>query len=80
MITREEAAAEATQFEGLETLVITLTPALAQTFLNKNASNRPINKANVNAYARDMAAGNFHPMFDPLAFDPPYGWHLRRQP
>lgn len=39
--------------------VITVTPALAQEWLDRNLHNRPIRKNKVDSYARDMKSGNW---------------------
>jgi len=46
-----------------------VTPEMAAEWLKKNKGNRPVIKAAVSAYARDMQAGKWRPVHQPIAFD-----------
>lgn len=47
---------------------VDVTPTLAQEWLEKNTSNRPLRETTVNRYARDMRRGNWKESGDPIRF------------
>lgn len=49
--------------------VVAITPALARTYLARNARNRSINERTVARYASDMANGRWQFAADPIRFD-----------
>lgn len=50
--------------------VMTVTPALARDWLQRNAHNRNLSERTVGVYARDMIAGRWALTSEPIAFDP----------
>ena len=49
--------------------VYTVTPAVAKRWLTRNVRNRALKPGKVNAYARDMVAGNWHMTGEAIKFD-----------
>lgn len=49
--------------------IYTVTPAVAKRWLSRNVRNRSVRQDDVDAYARDMAAGNWHVTGEAIKFD-----------
>lgn len=49
--------------------IVQVSPALAETWLHQNTSNRSVRRATVKAYARDMQNGNWKITAEPVKFD-----------
>jgi len=51
--------------------LVQVTPELATEWLEYNRDNRKVKEASVDKYARDMTAGNWHQVGDPIRFETP---------
>lgn len=54
---------------GVDYSLETVTPAIAETWLGRNTNNRRVRRARVDAYARDMEAGEWQENGDAICFD-----------
>lgn len=55
--------------KGVTTEIVTITPSLAESWLQTNTANRNASRSLINRYARDMAEGRWRFTGDPIRFD-----------